>query len=92
MNSHELLNKSVLSDDDFKYIENYEKFYQQFLRHEASIRREALAEGIALGEEKAKTDMVKSLLEGTNFDISYIAKLANVAESFVEKVKQDLEN
>ncbi len=70
MNSHELLNKSVLSDDDFKYIENYEKFYQQFLRHEASIRREALAEGIqqgiALGEEKgiekAKTDMVKSLL------------------------------
>jgi hypothetical protein len=88
------LSKEVLTDEDFKYIENYEKFHQQFLRHEASIRKNALAEGlqqgIAIGEEKAKTDMIKSLLQGTNFEVSYIAKLANVAESFVQAVKENL--
>lgn len=86
------LNKEVLSDDDFRYIEDYDKFYQQFLRHEASIRKNALAEGIQQGIEKAKIEIVKSLLQGTNFEISYIAKLANVSESFVRVVRENLDS
>lgn len=83
------LNKEALSDDDFKYIEDYDKFYQQFLRHEASIRKTALAEGMEIGMEKAKEELVQSLLKNTNFDISKIATLCNVSEQFVVNVKNN---
>jgi hypothetical protein len=46
------LDQSTLTGEDFQYITDYEKFAKEFKQHEESIRRVALREGYAGGEEK----------------------------------------
>ncbi|WP_169316160.1 hypothetical protein [Mucilaginibacter paludis] len=62
-------------------------------------REEALEEGLEKGLERGREEgrkkeqyeFVKNLLLDTDFDITKIASLANVADSFVLQVKKDLD-
>jgi hypothetical protein len=50
------LNKEALEEDDFQYIEDYEKYARQFKQHEISIRDSAYTEGKAEGFDKGKAE------------------------------------
>jgi flagellar biosynthesis/type III secretory pathway protein FliH len=52
--------------------------------------KEAEEKGILEGLQKAKHEMVKNLLQQTEFSDDKIASLANVSVAFVEKARQDL--
>jgi len=49
-------------------------------------------EGIEKGIERGKTDFVVNLLHNTDFTMDQIAKLANVSEDFVSRIKQSNED
>jgi flagellar biosynthesis/type III secretory pathway protein FliH len=49
-----------------------------------------MEKGILEGLQKAKHEMVKNVLQQTEFSDDKIASLANVSVAFVEKARQDL--
>jgi predicted transposase YdaD len=54
--------------------------------------RRGVEKGMEKGVEKGKIIEVKNLLTKTNFSLEEIAEIAEVAVSFVEKVKASLYN
>jgi hypothetical protein len=56
-----------------------------------AIKMITLEEGIETGVQNTKYEIVKNLILNTDFEISKIAALTNCSESFVEKVRKDLE-
>lgn len=53
---------------------------------------EGIEKGIETGVQNTKYEIVKNLILNTDFGIPKIAALTNCSESFVEKVKDDLES
>ncbi|HWK08166.1 MAG TPA: Rpn family recombination-promoting nuclease/putative transposase [Puia sp.] len=61
-----------------------------FTKEKDILYRLGEREGIEKGEEKKSYEVVKNLLVANKFTVAEIAKLADVTESFVKKVKKSL--
>lgn len=73
-----------------QFIEAMETITKFFKEERDPLFRRGEAKGEAIGEEKKSYEFVSNLILANRFGTEEIAKFANVAENFVEKVRADL--
>jgi predicted transposase/invertase (TIGR01784 family) len=84
-----IIGQEAMKQDDYQYIEDFEKYRKQFEAHDATIRRHSIQEGVEIGLEigahQKTIEMVKNLKK-LNVDFDTIAKATGLSVQEIEKL------
>jgi hypothetical protein len=83
------INKDLLTEEDYSYIENYEQFTERVKRYDNTIYTEGLREGERMGLEKGIFEAAKNaILAGLPNDV--IKTITKLRDDQIEAIRAEL--